>query len=43
MHHHSNNTGHPTSQNNLQRIGREGHGSARVIKESISLGLIIPH
>ena len=24
IHHHSNNTGHPTSQNNFQIIGREG-------------------
>ena len=35
IHHHSNNTGHPTSQNNFQIIGREGHGLARNIKESI--------
>ena len=34
-HHHSNNTGHPTSQDNFQIIGREGHGLARSIKESI--------
>ena len=33
--HHSNNTGHPTSQNNFQIIGREGHGLARNIKQSI--------
>ena len=26
IHHHSNNTGHPTSQNNFQIIGREGQG-----------------
>ena len=35
IHHHSNNTGHPTSQDNFQIIGREGHGLARTIKESI--------
>ena len=43
INHHSNDTGHPTSQNNFQIIGREGHGLARNIKESILLGLIIPH
>ena len=32
---HSNDTGHPTCQNNFQIIGREGHGLARNIKESI--------
>ena len=35
IHHHSNNTGHPTNQQNFQIIGREGHGLARNIKESI--------
>ena len=35
IHHHSNNTGHPTSHNNFQMIGREGHGLAKSIKESI--------
>ena len=35
IHHHSNNTGHPTIQNNFQIIVREGHGLARNIKESI--------
>ena len=35
IHHHSNHTGHPTSQNNFQIIGREGHCLARNIKESI--------
>ena len=35
IHHHSNNTGHPTSQNNFQIIGREEHGLAKNIKESI--------
>ena len=35
IHHHSNNTGHPTSQNNFQILEREGHGLARNIEESI--------
>ena len=35
IHQHSNQTGHPTSHNNFQIIGREGHNSARNIKESI--------
>ena len=35
IHHHSNNTGHPTSQNSFQIIGRDGHGLARNIKEAI--------
>ena len=35
IHHHSNQTGYPTNQNNFQIIGREGHGLARNIKESI--------
>ena len=35
IHHHSNNTGHPTTQHNFQIIGREGQGLARNIKESI--------
>ena len=35
IHHHNNNTGHPTSQNNFQIIGREDQGFARAIKESI--------
>ena len=34
-HHQSNNTGHSASQHNFQIIGREGHGLARTIKESI--------
>ena len=34
-HHHSNQTDHPTSHNNFQIIGREGHNLARNIKESI--------
>ena len=33
--HHSSNTGHPTTQQNFQIIGREGHGLTRNIKESI--------
>ena len=35
IHHHSNQTGHPTGHNNFQIIGREGHNVARYIKESI--------
>ena len=35
IHQHSNQTGHPTSHNNFQIIGREGHNLARNIKESI--------
>ena len=34
IHHHSSQTGHPTSHNNFQIIGR-GHNLARNIKESI--------
>ena len=43
IHHHSNITGHPTSQDNFRIIGRDGHGLGRTIKESIFLGLTIPH
>ena len=32
IHQHSNQTGHPTSHNNFQIIGREGHNLARNIK-----------
>ena len=35
MHNHSINTGHPTTQNNFQIMGREDHGIARTTKESI--------
>ena len=35
IHHHSSNTGHPITQQNIQIIGREGHGLARNIKECI--------
>ena len=35
IHHHSSQTGHPTSHNNFQIIGREGHNLARNIKEPI--------
>ena len=35
IHHHSSQTGHPTSHNNFQIIGREMHNLARNIKESI--------
>ena len=34
IHHHSSQTGHPTSHNNFQMIGREGHNLARNIEES---------
>ena len=35
IHNHSSQTGHPTSHNNFQIIGREGHNLARNIKECI--------
>ena len=35
IHHHSVNTDHPTTQHNFQIIGKEDHGIARTIKESI--------
>ena len=35
IHHHSNNTGHSTTQHNFQIIRREGHNLASNIKESI--------
>ena len=35
IHQHHNHPGHPTSHNNFQIIGREGHSLARNIKESI--------
>ena len=35
IHNHSINTGHPTTQNNFQIIGREDHGIATTIKNSI--------
>ena len=35
LHNHCHNTGHTTTQDNFQIIGREGHGIARDIKESI--------
>ena len=41
-HHHNNNTGHPTSQNNFQIIGKEGHGLARNIEESIFIRINNP-
>ena len=43
IHHHCNNTGQPTCQNNFQIIGRVGHGLVRNINKSILLGLIISH
>ena len=42
IHHHSNQTGHPTSQNNFQIIRREGHSLARNIKESIFIRVYNP-
>ena len=42
MHHHSSNMGHPTTQQNLQIIGREWHGLARNIKESIFIRIYNP-
>ena len=35
IHQHSNQTGHPTSNNYFQIIGREGHNLARNVKESV--------
>ena len=35
IHHHTINTGHPTTQHNFQIIGREGHGISRTIKDPI--------
>ena len=35
IHHHINQTGHTTNQNNFQIVGREGHNLARNMKESI--------
>ena len=43
IHHHSINTGHPTTQHNFQIIGREDHGIARTIKESVYIGSITLH
>ena len=43
IHHHSNQTGHTTNQNNFQIIGREGHNLARNIKESIYIRVNKPH
>ena len=37
IHHHSNKTGHLTTKHNFQIIGREDHGTARTIKESIHI------
>ena len=37
IHQYSNHTVHPTSHNNFQIMGREGHSLARNIKESISI------
>ena len=42
IHHHNINTGHPTTQHNFQIIGREGHSTARTIKESIYIRVTNP-
>ena len=42
IHQHSSQTGHPTSHNNFQIIGREGHNLARNIRNPSTSGLIIP-
>ena len=42
IHHHSSNTGHSTTQQNFQIIGREGHGLDRNIKESIFIRVNSP-
>ena len=42
IHHHSSQTGHPTSHNNFQIIGRQGHNLAGNIKESIYIRVINP-
>ena len=42
IHHHSISTDHPTTQHNFQIKGREGHGIARIIKESIYIGVNNP-
>ena len=43
IHHQSTQTGHPTSHNNFQIIGREGHNLARNIKESIYIRVNNPN
>ena len=43
MHNHSCITGHATTQDNFQIIGREDHGIARTIKESIYIRVNNPH
>ena len=42
IHQHSNHKDHPTSHNNFQIIGREGHSLARNIKESIFIRINNP-
>ena len=42
IHHHSINTGHPTTQHNFHIIGREDHSTARTIKESIYIRINNP-
>ena len=43
IHYHSSQTGHSTSHNNFQIIGREGHNLARNIKESIYMRVNNPN
>ena len=42
IHHHSNTTGHTITKENFQIIGREDHGTARTIKESIYIRVYNP-
>ena len=42
IHNHSQYTGHTATQDNFQIIGREDHGIARTIKESIYIGVNNP-
>ena len=40
---HNINTGHPSTQDHFQIIGKEAHGIARTIKESFTLRSITQH
>ena len=42
LHNHSNNTGHTTTQDKCQIVGREDHRIAKTIKESIYIGVTNP-
>ena len=42
IYNHSHNTGHTTTQDNFQIIGREDNGIARTIKESIYIRVNTP-